>query len=239
MHVSDDFNDNSLNGTLWSPLLLDGQASVVEVNQRLEYTSQGTTMYEDENAAYCRLNSLLPYDEPWMLTLDVHVETYDPTISPEEYEYGMEIGIRNPSDPDDKLWLGLYRGYDGDFGGIPDCWCVAMATNDMYYVDDSSVASGTSGTMRIEWDGTSMAFSRRESDAFVLLRDGVTFEGWGTEIEDGFELLIGAYDVGHPTALDDGTKLYADNFQLVPEPSAVCVLTFGAWVLAGRRRGHA
>ncbi|MCK4625299.1 MAG: PEP-CTERM sorting domain-containing protein [Phycisphaerae bacterium] len=236
--VVDDFDDNALNSTLWDYVVLDGAGALAETNQRLEYTSPGENNGApgDENAAYYKLKTPAAYGSAWMLTLDVHVEDYNSSVPPSDYEYGMEIGIFNPADSGDRLWLGRYRGYDWHPAGIDNSWCVYKATDDSDVIDDFTQANGSDGTMKIVWDGASMSMYYREDGAFQVLMTGVGLSDWGMSSGDAFDILVGGQDTAHPTALDEGQNLYADNFELVPEPATLALLSFGGLAMVRRRR---
>ncbi|MBN2272414.1 MAG: hypothetical protein JXN61_17515 [Sedimentisphaerales bacterium] len=216
--VVDDFDDNVRDTAMWDYVVVDWQGELSEVNGRLEYTSPAATngAPEGENSAYYKLKTPPAYGSAWVLTLDVHVELYDSLVPPASYEYGMEVGIFNGSDPDDRLWVGRARGYDGAATAIDNSWVIAKAANDVYTIGEFFQADANDGTIKIVWSGEKLAVYRREGsgEAFELLMDGIELSDWGMSSGDTFEIFIGGWDTEHPTALDDGDKLYCDNFAI-------------------------
>ena len=55
----DNFDDNIRDSTMWDYLVMDWEGALAERNQRLEYTSPGTSngASEDENSAYYKLKT--------------------------------------------------------------------------------------------------------------------------------------------------------------------------------------
>jgi hypothetical protein len=236
--VLDDFNDNETDTDIWEVVFSDGHGAIEETNGRIEYTSPGGSIPEqgDDNGAYYRLAHYLDLNDSWSVTMDVHVSFQNTMLDPGHYEYGMEIGLRNPNHPDDKLWFGRFCGYDDSPHQLDKSWCVAKAIDDEYLPSQRTPAQGDSGRMRIEWDGSSMSFWKDDTGEFELVASGVTFDDWDLTPENSLELLIGAYDAGHETALDDGSKVYGDNFHLVPEPASAMLLSTIAMAMLPRAR---
>ena len=237
--VVDDFDDNALDSTLWDYVVSEGAGALTETNQRLEYTSPGENngYPDDENAAYYKLKTPVAYGSAWTVTLDVHVEDYDSSVQPpSDYEYGMEIEISNAADSGDHLAFGRLRGYDGDSAAIDNSWSIYKATDDSDLIDDFFQASGSDGTMKIVWDGASMALYYREGGAFQLLLAGLGFSDWGMSSGDAFEIQVSGFDTAYLTALDEGQKHYADNFELVPEPGTLSLLALASLSMMRRKR---
>jgi hypothetical protein len=210
--TSDNFDDNVRNTDMWD-YTTEREGVLTETNQRLQHTSPGTATGapDDSNAVYYALRSSLPHNMGWEVSLDVHVENY--AGPPEPHEYGMEIGIFNSADLNDHYWFGRYRGW-GEPGWLLDyfnAWWVYKSTDTL---DEGVDASGNTGTLRIAWDGTFLGAYYDEDGDFQTLKTNLSVEDWGMDQNSTFRLLIGGWDEGCPFVLNDGNKLYVDNFEL-------------------------
>jgi len=71
--ITDDFNDNSLNPALWSPMAFGGSASLAETNQRLEFTTS-------DGFAAAKLRGLVTgnFDLQFSYALLTNMDSLDP-----------------------------------------------------------------------------------------------------------------------------------------------------------------
>ena len=235
--ILDDFNDDSLDPILWDLLIFE-DGSLDETNQRMEYTSPGSTMGEpiDENDADLRLKIEQPFATPWTLEVDTHVEDYLLPQLPSEYEYGIELAVENTADPTDALSFIRVQGDDGAGSGLASAWGVFKATDDVDLIDDFFPAGGSDGALTLDWDGTSFRLIRTQSSGVKLLQT-VSVADWGMGPGDTFTLYIGADDTSVFSPLNDGSRVYFDTVRL-PEPEGGAMLIVGMLALIGLRRGR-
>lgn len=226
--ASDNFNDNSQNTGMWT-LVSFGAGSVTETGNRLEYTSDDAN--SDWNSEYYGLLQDLPYAESWTVTLEVHVGDYEETTV--DHEYGMEMVVFNSTDMSDVVFLALGRG-DDEGGGFFE-WLFDKDTDGSELNWDGADATSSDGTLKMVWNGATLAGYYDEGSGFQLLASyGVS--DWGMGAGDNFNIGIGGFDEECDFVLNDGTKVYADNFNLVPEPGVISLLALGAAGLLRRRR---
>jgi len=230
--ASDNFNDNSRDTDMWE-LVTVGAGSVTETNSQLQYTSSDAD--SDFNTGAYGLKRNVPYSESWTVTLDVHVGDYG--SSTENHEYGMGIVVANRDDPfNDMVLLSLARGDDEGDGFFE--WLFDKDT-DGSEVDYNEDAAGSSdGTLKIVYDGAEDLagyYDEGLGDGFELLAS-YDVSDWGMGAGDNFNIGIGGFDEDCDFVLDDGTKMYADNFNIVPEPGLISLLALGAVGLLRRRR---
>ncbi len=128
--------------------------------------------------------------------------------------------ILNTADPNDMLLVGRYRGYDSPspMAGVDDNWGVFKDTDHIQLLDEVFPAFGSDATMKLVWDGTQFELHVKEDAGFQPLRTGISVTDWNMDAGSTFTLLVGASDTAVPIALDDGTKVYSDNFVLFPGP---------------------
>ena len=205
----DDFDDNTCNTNFWN-VHTSLSGSVSETNQRLEYMSSGASGDVDNVGVY-RLKVPLPYDQTWAVTLDVYVEAY--AAAPLTACYGMEFTVTNSADADDILWLTLDRGEDNPSA----FWCMFRETNGVEVNEYYGYNAPDSGTMKLIWDGTRFRGYYDEGSGWQGFAP-ISVGDWGMGVGSTFTLSIGGYDNNCSFALDDGAKMYADNFVLAPEP---------------------
>ncbi len=228
LSASDDFGDNTRDTDLWDVhTVLSG--SISETNQRLEYTSAGGSGDTDAVGVY-RLKEALPSDQAWAVMSDVHSEAYaQASVSA---SYGMEITVTNSDDANDILWLTLDRGDEDTPSAY---WCICRETDGVILNEYFGWDAPDSGTMKLVWDGTSFCGYYDEGSGWQGFAP-IDVSDWGMGAGSTFTLSIGGYDNECDFALDDGGKMYADNFVLVPEPATLALLALGGLALVRRHR---
>ena len=225
----DNFDDNSLDLVLWT-YTTEGNGALTETNMRVEYTSPGSVI--DENGADIELGIPCPFDEPWTVTLDVHVGDYG-IPNPTTYEYGIDLAITNAADDTDLVSVGRARGDDGAGSGFDNNWGVYKATNDVDEIDEFTAASGSDGTIKVVWDGTELDILVDEGGGFVPLKTGISVAGWGMSSGSAFSLVLGGADTSAFTALLRDQFVGADvgiigaNFLVADTGSTVLVTNEG------------
>lgn len=230
--ASDNFNDNSRDTDMWE-LVTVGAGSVTETNSQLQYTSSDAN--SNFNTQSYGLKRNVPYSESWTVTLEVHVGDYDETA--ENHEYGMAIVVANRDDTtNDMVLLSLVRGDDEGDGFFE--WLFDKDTDGSETDYNEDEAASSDGTLKIVYDGTGDLagyYDEGLGDGFEHL---ATYDvsDWGMGAGDNFALGIGGFDEECDFVLDDGAKMYADNFNLVPEPGVISLLVLGAAGLLRRRR---
>ena len=226
--ASDDFGDNARATGLWDEhTVLAG--SILETNQRLEYTSAGGGVADVDNIGAYQLAQPLPYGQAWSVTLDVTVEAYP--AAPLSACYGMEFTVINSDDPNDILWLTLDRGEDSP----SSFWSLFSEADGVETNDQSHHNDADSGTMRLAWDGANFMASYDEGSGWQEFAP-IDVDDWGMGAGDAFTFFVGGYDNNCDFALDEGARMYADNFTLVPEPATLSLLALGGVAMLRRRR---
>ena len=220
--LSDDFNDNSRDTTMWE-YITEGGGSLSEVNERLEYTSPGATPGDpdDENRAYYVLRNALPYSKQWQVLLDVHVADYSGPR--DDHEYGIGIEIFNADDLTDEISFDRYRGWGenpGHAGEYWNDWWVYKATDDNGIIDQGPPATGSDGTLLIVWDGISFSGYYDEGEGYVPIITDITVADWSMDPNGEFYIQTKGGDTGCYFSLLQGDKIYMDNFSanIVPIP---------------------
>ncbi len=230
----DDFNDNICNTAMWE-YGTDEDGDLAEIHEHLEYTSPGELEPDEENAAYYKLKTPAPYGTGWTVTLDVHVGDYGG--GPEsDHDYGMEVVVLNTADYRDGLWFGLDRGWWEDEYYLG--WWIEKTTDEGEEMEEHyAPATASDGALKLVWDGTSFHSYYNEGAGFQALGSSISVGDWDMDGSSTFTLRIGGWDWGCDFALDDGSKLYCDNFELViPEPATLSLLGLGALAFGLRSR---
>ncbi len=231
--LEDDFNDNVRDTELWD-YNAEGGGALNETNQRLEYTSPGQV--GERETSYI-LKPGLPYDVPWVLTVELHVEDL---AGPESFhEYGWWLTIFNAADDGDLHAFGRERGWNGS-PGYKNYWIYEGTVDEGPYDHEVVNASGSEGTLKIVWDGASFSCYFDEGSGFQPAFPGLSLSvaGWNMSPGSSFGLGLSGADQNVPFALDNGSESYADNF-FVPEPSAALLQAAALMALMGlatRRR---
>ena len=229
----DDFEDGARDTATWS-LRTKWEGSLAETNGHLEYTSPGTSTGSpsEQNYQYYVLNRQLAYDESWAVTLDVYVGAFDGTAR--DHLYGMEISVFETADDADQIWFARERGSSSGTGFTR--WGLHKETADAPAGSTVAVASGSTGVLKLVWDGGDFDAYFDEGSGFQALRTDLTVHDWGMDAASTFTLMIGGFDDNVDVLLNDGSRLYADNFVLIPEPASLSLLVLGALGLVRRRR---
>jgi len=226
--VVDDFNDNSRDALIWD-YQADGNRALTEIDQRLEYTSLAPAEPGGNEAGYI-LRALQPFGTPWTVTIDVHVDAYS-SASAQEHAYGIAIGVMNAADEQDSVWFGLERGWNNDYYAQ---WFFCKETDNVDVSFSSSSATGSDGTLELEWDGSSFYAGYDEGSGNQSL-GSFAVSDWNQGAGSTFTVLIAGYDDDCDFGLTDGTKMYADNFEIIPEPTVLLLLATGGLTLVRRR----
>ncbi len=236
--TTDNFDDNTRDTGIWPTAHSDEYGVVAETNGRLEYTSTQTAA--DENAAKFVCGQSMSYDSTWTLTFDAHLGDYGLTAA--DHEYAVELGVHNASGTgDNALFLSLVRGRD-ESGTAFFVW---QAMNECGENEDGwdADASQEDGSLKLVWNEDDAHlfkayYRQNESGDWTVLNDAIDISAWGMDSSDLFAVGLGGFDMGTEIALNDGAKMYADNFSLnvVPEPATMSLLAVVALGILRKRR---
>jgi len=215
---SDNYDDNVRDSDLWD-VHIEASGLVTETNQRLQYTSGGMSENQ-ENVGRYTLKQPLPYSQAWVAILEVHVGTYE-GVSLDEAIYGMCITVVNSSDVDDILWLGLTRERGQQM------WSTNNETDGINGQEHNANTASESGRVKLSWDGSSSFTGDYDEGSGWQEFAPINVGAWGMGIGSTFTLSVGGADEYCGFVLNDGTKTYADNFVLVPEPATLSLFALG------------
>jgi hypothetical protein len=220
---SDNFNDNSINPTLWILQEDDhNNAWLDEVNQRLEFRS--TANANDVTAIYLANNwGLLPTDD-FSLRVDFHEPL---TIG----DSGSSVALGVAKDEDNYVLIGAGRDNSGSY-----FWYNIESGGS--YEDGGVVRDVSDGTLYISYNATGDELYLSDtdygsSDALFTIEDLLQDE-WGSVAVGPF---IGGWS--DSMILASG-QAYLDNFVVdsgayIPEPATIALLGFGSLTLLRRK----
>ena len=220
----DDFDDNARNTELWD-YLTNGDGVLTETNQRLEHTCLNAS--PQDNVASYVLTYPAPFDTPWDVTVDVHLDR-DAFSNPQPFlAYGVGLNVQNVSDGNDQIWLGHLNGTDGDVWGL----CAATDGGESNW-DTPASPDANDGRLRLSWSGEYFTAYYDENDGAGFQQLQRFFvDGWGMSGGDTFSLAVAGFSEG--AAILDGSKLYLDNFVLSPGPETRWTGGTGDWFDGG------
>jgi hypothetical protein len=229
----DDFIDNILDTSKWAGIdVVDGGAALSETNARLEYTVGSPTSDHDSAQRRWTMNTAsntLPFE----VMVDVFnnlAPTGFVTGSASTYKNaGVGITVTSLENPDDNIYVELYRG---DPSGDGRGFLSALQTNVINAQGDhevlprtipSSNPSSISGSVRLSYDSTAKVFTAYydpdgSSNGYqwqvygsfgVAGSGGSTRNGtWQLTQNLGFQVSVGGFSEGLTVA---SGSVYADN----------------------------
>ena len=239
---SDNFDDNSMDTSMW--ILYQESPSVwfEEINQRLETRSTGdagNTM--DMTANYVANGWGLSTAEDFSFKVDFHVSSLSGSG---EYEYEVVLGLVEFGDMETMINNGAAIGAEfGDFNGSesPFFWC-DKTTNGITTSEGQKSRSLDDGTLYVSYDTAADELYMSDTgywaanNPFVTIHDLLQGE-WG----GGTVCPVLSGDASN-IALASGDD-YLDNFVvdsgtivLVPEPATICLLAIGSLALIRKKK---
>jgi len=215
--VSDNFDDNIKNKTIWGKDTIYGYGVLTEINQRLEYTVLTPTA---EDAAKRLLIARGPYNADWQAQIDLYNST-NPTKNNQLNSYGIDL--YHCEDSNDWLYAELYSSYSG---GPPTrkAFFMEFATNDIpsgQNVTGDLAGSGVlTGSIQMAFDSTAKVISVYYAysgggwvpfGSFGISRAGGTIANGNWQMTDGHQFCMRVYGYSENMAVGGG-KMYGDNF---------------------------
>ena len=148
--ISDNFNDNIPNDTIWGLYLDRGNGILTEINQHLEYTVLTPTAEDASKSPL--IGGHMPYDADWETQIDVFNST-NPSQNNQLNSFGIDM--YHCEDSNDWLYAELYASH---YGGPPKRkgFNAGFATDDGFPEwADVGVLEGTgsvTGSVQIAFD---------------------------------------------------------------------------------------
>ncbi len=228
---SDDFNDNSKDLTKWGADNGGAGHLLNEINQRLEYTADGSNSFKGRPWI---LNTG-SYVENWEVWMDVHLSTAALPVNGDDRRFaiGVSAGIYAA---DVQLELQNYSGSVlrsfkvSDEGPVETDFLVSTLSTD--------------GAVRMTFDATTkiLGFHYDENGSIggyswtQFYTTDLDAGGSDWSLNNASTFAISAFGESQGVAVSAG-EAYGDNFNTVPEPtSALLLLGSGAMLLLRRRR---
>lgn len=232
LNGSDDFNDNSLDLTKWSPHTPFGVVELQEASQVIQF--QKTTSDGNGFVGMNWIQFQMLYDYNWSVAIDVNLPTglIDTGVL-EEQDIFLSIFANNQSDPNDYISFGFEECFEDD-GGWESCrgFCGFKATDGVTNDDDELMVNvaTTYASLQLSWNAVNSVFSfNYDSDggqnSYISL-GSITISDWGMGNGDIFDIGIGASAENVGFAWND--NVYADNFNAqsaVPEPGVMLLFS--------------
>jgi hypothetical protein len=239
--VTDDFGDNSP-GPGWTT-----GTNLVEQNTRLEFVHGST----GEVSELWTWGTQMSYTSNWSVALDM-TTSIDPDVLSGDQWAMMGLRVANGSDATDLFRLEMEAGSSLENGpGEPAVkyreLIMSLVTNDEDYMgDESEVALGggnDSASLLISYSAATHTLLAQYDlgqgsgletlGSFDVVNGTANTGGWEMSGSDTFQLLIYAESEG--LAMTSGL-IHGDNFDVVPEPASMGLLTLGAIALLRRKR---
>jgi hypothetical protein len=231
--VSDDFNDNIKDKTVWGPDYVYHNGLLTEQNQRLEYT----VPVPSSNYEYTfrpLITSRGPYNSDWEVQIDLFNRT-KPSKNNQYSSYG--ISVIKCDNASDEIYIELYAS---PFGGSPsskgfyaELWTEDVSSGD---TDTSalSLSDPLAGSARLAFNSTDKIFTTyydTGSGSIPFGSFGVSGAGGGSNgngdwsMTDTDQFCIALYGYSEHLSIGSG-KMYGDNFQAtgVTAPLATRIL---------------
>ncbi len=236
--VTDDFNDNSPSaGWTTGP-------NFTEQNARLEFI-HGSTGGESE---FWTWGTQMSYTSNWSVALDM-TTTIDPSVLSGEQFAEMGLSVSNSSDGADAFRFHLAAGSEDD-SPDPDfkfreLWSMPNTNNVGFDADESFVDLGDgndSASLLISYSAATHTLSAQYDldgngfqalGSFDVVNGTANIGGWGMSGGDTFNLSISAWSEG--LVMSSGL-MYADNFDIVPEPATMGLLALGGIAMLRHRK---
>ena len=207
--AGDNFNDNSMDTDKWGPDEEDGNAVLTEINERLEYTTEGSSADHDSVDRMWK-PTRFPYSANWEIQIDVTNTTSSSTFS----SFGIDIRSVRLPDNDIEVELGQDGLFWAEFSGGKQISGEGYAAA---FDDD------TYGAVRIEFDSGDKIFNvYYDSDptndyqwtwfgSFGVAGTGGTHgtRNWGLTDTDQFIAYVFGYS--EKMSVTSG-QLYGDKF---------------------------
>jgi hypothetical protein len=223
----DDFNDNDRDNARWGAAYVDGNGTLDETNQRLEYTCNSGTADDGEDWEW--IATALPLDSNW----EIQIDTVNLTVpSGDNQVNSLGVGVYNGVDSGDEVYAEMYAS---SLGGPParNGFFAEMYLDGIYVADaDSGGSDVTAGAVRMLFDSSSQVihaqYDTDPSNGYQWTpygSFGITGSGgsngnadWG--LGDADLLYIYAYGYSARMRVEAG-KMWGDNFLVtggVPVP---------------------
>ena len=227
---SDDFNDNSKDLTKWGTDNGGAGHSLNEINQRLEYTADGSNSFK-ERPWILNTGS---YVENWEVWMDVHLSTaalpddgddrrFTLGISAGGYSAGVQLELKNYSGTTLRSFKAGSEGPGGTDSLVPTL--------------------STDGAVRVTFDASTkiLGFYYDENGSiggytwtqFYTIDTDASGTGWGLNAASTFAIAPSGESEGVGVGAGEA---YGDNFNAVPEPSSVFLVLLGAMAFCRRNR---
>jgi hypothetical protein len=243
----DDFNDNSKDTSLWGDDVVEENIGVTltETNQAVYLTGTAEVYYECD---YLRpwIKNTGSYGEDW----SVHVEVNIPNIAlGAGHGVGLSLEVVNLADPEDYAFVYfLYAEYGGGYGSGRDLIAEVKANERTVSGPTFAATSSTHAAMRLRWDASDTTlYMQYDSDGgangfgWTTLDSANLSSGetdWDMVANSDFGVCIGAFleavgDSSVTVTQSDEVKM--DNFNAVPEPATLSLLTLSGLAVLRRR----
>ena len=239
---SDDFNDNAKNPAKWGNDVRSGTGTLIEKNQRLEYTS--TSVAEsDSNRPW--VLTRMPYNSDWEVQIDT-VNNAVPSPPLEVSSFG--ILLVSPFTADNSVYVEMYASALGLGTSARNGFNSVFETNDDDETETDSGETGTTqGAVRMAFNSATKVitvhYDTNRNDGYqwvefgsfgVANANGTTANRqWGLNDTNQFPVYVYGYSSG--MTISSG-QVFGDNFQETggvtssggpsPEPVGKFPLTF-------------
>jgi hypothetical protein len=216
--ITDDFNDNSLNPALWSPMAGGGSSTLAEINQRLEFTASGS-------GAAAKLRGLVTgnFDVRFSYTLLTNMDSLDPD------EDEPAVGL---------LFFDLDSFLIRSITGLPgggQSGCIGAQVGTTIGEGCYALTSEQSGSLRLTRTGNLCTIYHWQNSDWAPLASGMSPLTGPVD----FYLGLGTGDQTTLGAAVDNFWLQADGFiPEVPEPASFTLVgvALGLILIIRKRR---